>query len=83
MITGHPESTLGRAADVLVVLPVNEEAHKDETGAMIVYRRENGGERMLLGFARRAVPAAGVRALRSALDCVEEADMMRRHACFE
>ena len=86
VITGHPESTLGRAADVLVVLPVNEEAHKDETGAMIVYRRENGGERMLLG-SRVELCLLLVCELLTMLAFrrlgVEEADMMRRHACFE
>ena len=86
VITGHPESTLGRAADVLVALPVNEEAHKDETGAMIVYRRENGGERMLLG-SRVELCLLLVCELLTMLAFrrlgVEEADMMRRHACFE
>ncbi len=86
VLTGHPESTLGREADVTVVLPVQEELHKNADGSMIVYDTKNCGTKMLLGSCIELCMLLCTEAL-----CMmvfqemkfDESDMMRRHACFE
>lgn len=86
VITGHPESTLGREADYTVKLPVEEELHKNADGSMRVYDTGNQGTKMLLGSCLELCMLLCTEAL-----CMmafhemnfREADMMRRHACFE
>ncbi len=85
-ITGHPESSLGRAADLTVILPVEEEAHKGGDGSMLVYDTGNSGQKMLLGSRLElclllVTEALGMMAFHQM--GFSEADMMRRHACFE
>ena len=86
VLTGHPESTLGREADVTIVLPVQEELHKNADGSMIVYDTKKHGTKMLLGSRIELCMLLCTEAL-----CMmvfqemgfDESDMMRRHACFE
>lgn len=85
-ITGHPESSLGRSADLTVILPVQEPAHKGADGSMLVYDTGNSGQKMLLGSRLELC----LLLLTEALSMMafhqmgfSEAEMMRRHACFE
>lgn len=86
VLTGHPDSTLGRTADLTVVIPVNEETCKDPSGAIKVRETGNHGERMLLGSKSELCTMLTGEILVMMIFQqlgISEADMMRRHACFE
>lgn len=85
-ITGHPESSLGRGADLTVILPVQESAHKGADGSMLVYDTGNSGQKMLLGSRLELCLLLCTEALSMMAFHqmgFSEAEMMRRHACFE
>ena len=86
VLTGHTDSALGRTADLAVAIPLNEETCKDTTGAIRVRETGNHGDTMLLGSkSELCTMLTGEMLVMMTFQQlgVSQADMLRRHACFE
>lgn len=86
VLTGHKTSTLAQLADLLVVIPVNDEVLKDGGGVVRVHDTGNHGDKMLLGSRLELCMLLAGEILTMMIFRhlgVEETDMMRRHAYFD
>lgn len=86
VLTAHPQSSLGKAADQVVFVDTREEDHKAADGQMLIYETGNRGNRMMLGSCSELCMLLYTEALTMMVFARlggDETTMMKRHATFE
>ena len=86
VLTAHPDSTLGKASDAVIRIPVTEISYKQADGMQVVRATDNQGQRALLGSCVEISMLICTDVLGMMLfskNHYKEEDMMRRHANLE